>query len=94
MRSFLMIALLATVACGGMKEEAPAAAADTATAEAAALPSDVALAIKVAKAIAANPAASDSILTANDLTPAGFDSLLYNIAADSTKSRLYNAARQ
>ena len=93
MRVFLMIALLASVACGATKEEAPAAA-DTATPEAAALPTDVALAIKVAKAIAANPAASDSILTAIDLTPAGFDSLLYNIASDSVKSRLYNAARQ
>jgi hypothetical protein len=89
MRSFLMIALLATAACGGTKEEAPA----TST-EAPALPPDVNQAITLSKAIAANPAAADSIFAANNLTAAGFDALLYNIAADSVKSALYNAARQ
>jgi hypothetical protein len=93
MRSFLMIALLATAACSGAKEEAPAVA-ETATVDAPALPPDVNQAIMISKAIAANPAASDSIFAVNNLTAAGFDALLYNIAADSAKSRLYNAARQ
>ena len=93
MRSFLMIALLATAACGGAKEEAPAADVVT-TVDAPALPPDVNQAIMISKAIAANPAASDSIFAANNLTAAGFDALLYNIAADSVKSALYNAARQ
>jgi hypothetical protein len=92
MRSFLMIALVATAACGGAKEEAPAAA--DVTAEAPTLPPDVNQAITLSNAIAANPAAADSIFAANNLTAAGFDALLYNIAADSAKSRLYNAARQ
>jgi len=89
LRSFSMIALLATAACGGAKEEAPAPAK-----EVPALPSDVTLALNVAKGISADPAAADSVLTANGLTRTGFDSLLYNIAADSVKSALYNAARQ
>lgn len=93
MRSFLMFALLATAACGGAKEEAPVADAVT-TVDAPALPPDVNQAIMISKAIAANPAASDSIFAVNNLTAAGFDALLYNIAADSAKSRLYNAARQ
>ncbi len=91
MRSFLMIALLATAACGGTKEEAPVPAT---TVDAPALPPDVNQAITISKAIAANPAAADSIFAVNNLTAAGFDALLYNIAADSAKSRLYNAARQ
>lgn len=37
---------------------------------------------------------ADSILQANSLTRAGFDSLLYKIAADSTLSAQYSAGRE
>jgi len=56
-------------------------------------PADVQLAVAVAQAIAAAPAKVDSILSAHGLTRAGLDSLMYTIAADSTKAAAYTAAR-
>lgn len=49
-------------------------------------------AVAVARAIEANPAAADSILAAHGLTRAGFDSLMYHIAADSALARAYTEA--
>jgi len=49
-------------------------------------------AVAVARAIQAAPAATDSILAASGLTRAGFDSLLYAIAADSALARAYTEA--
>lgn len=46
----------------------------------------------VARAIQANPAATDSILAAHRLTGAGFDSLMYDVAADSALARAYTEA--
>jgi hypothetical protein len=48
--------------------------------------------VAVAQAIAAAPAKVDSILSAYSLTRAGLDSLMYTIAADSTKAAAYAAA--
>lgn len=88
MRPFLILALLAIASCDDTKEEAKPPAA-----EAAAVPAEVRLALTVAKGISANPTAADSVLGAHGLTRGGLDSLLYNIAVDSVKSALYNAAR-
>jgi hypothetical protein len=49
-------------------------------------------AVAVARAIQANPAAADSILAAHGLTRAGFDSLMYDVAADSALARAYTEA--
>ena len=47
----------------------------------------------IANAIAANPAAADSILTANGHTRESFQRLMYDIAADSALSAVYAAAK-
>jgi hypothetical protein len=47
----------------------------------------------VADAIAAAPAKGDSILAAAGYTADGFERLMYEIAADSTMSAAYAAAR-
>jgi hypothetical protein len=49
-------------------------------------------AVVVARAIQANPAATDSILGAHGLTRVGFDSLMYDVAADSALARAYTEA--
>ncbi|TFH64846.1 MAG: hypothetical protein E4G90_07305 [Gemmatimonadales bacterium] len=49
-------------------------------------------AVAVARAIQANPAATDSILAARGLSRAGVDSLMYDIAADSALAREYAEA--
>lgn len=46
-----------------------------------------------ANAIAANPAAADSILKAGGYTADGFQSLMYEIAADSSMSAEYANVR-
>ena len=56
------------------------------------LPPDVQRGVTVARAIEANPTAVDSILTARGSTRAGLDSLMYAIAADSSKAAAYSAA--
>ena len=50
-------------------------------------------AAKVANAIAANPAAADSILKANGHTRDSFQRLMFEIAADSALSAVYAAAK-
>lgn len=76
------VMLLLATACGHPGEAAEAAvSSSTAT--------GVDLAVVTAQAIEATPAAADSILGAHGLTRAGFDSLLYDIAADPTLARTY-----
>ena len=49
-------------------------------------------AVAAAKAIQANVARTDSILTAHGLTRAGFDARMYEIAGDSAMARAYTEA--
>lgn len=97
-------AVLAAVACGTADrppaeaqsgaEAQPAAEAQGAMGAqpAATMPADVALAVRLARAIQATPAAADSILAANGVTRTGLDSLMYTIAADPAKAAAYDAA--
>ena len=67
---------------------------DSAADSANSTPADpVIAAATTAKAIEANPAAADSILTANGYTRESFQQLMYDIAADSTKAAAFAAAR-
>ena len=87
--SILAAAALLLAACA--KPETPAtdsaAPAATPTADA-----NVKAAM-VSNAIKANPAAADSILKANGYTAESFERELFDIAADSTRSAAYAAAR-
>jgi len=49
-------------------------------------------AVAAAHAIETHPAATDSILAAHGLSRAGFDSLMYEVAADSALARAYAEA--
>ena len=51
-------------------------------------------AVAVTHAIRTNPTATDSILAAHGLTRAGFNDLMYDIAADSALARAYTNATQ
>jgi len=51
-------------------------------------------AVAAAHAIQANPAATDSILAAHGLTRAGFNDLMYQVAADSALALAYTNATQ
>lgn len=90
MKRLLMLCAVALAACGG----SGASEQSETTAAAPAVSTDVTLALTVADGIQAAPAMADSILQANGLTRAGFDSLLYKIAADSTLSAQYAAGRR
>jgi len=46
----------------------------------------------ISKAIAANPAKSDSILAANHHTAASFTKVLFDIASDSASAEAYSVA--
>jgi hypothetical protein len=92
----LAYAALLIAACsrsGGGSKTAEQRTSATPAAEQTAPPADVQLAVAVAQAISAAPAKVDSILSAYSLTRAGLDSLMYTIAADSTKAAAYAAAR-
>lgn len=84
--------LIACSKAGSNQAEQQQAATPPPAAEPA-VPADVQLAVTVAQAIDAAPTKGDSILTANGLTRPGLDSLMYVIAADSTKAAAYAAAR-
>ena len=85
--------MIALAACRPGEKPADQSAAQPLVADVAAdLPADVQRAVTVARAIEANPAAVDSILSAHGLTRAGLDSLMYAIAADSSKAAAYSAA--
>ncbi|MCG6954947.1 MAG: hypothetical protein LJF04_03070 [Gemmatimonadetes bacterium] len=79
-------ALILVTACGHPGEEAAKATASPSAA------TGVDLAVATARAIQATPAAADSILRAHGLTPAGFDSLMYDIATDPALARTYAEA--
>lgn len=83
-------ALILAAACTRSGEAADAA--ETASTQTAASMPKVDLAVAVAGALRANPAATDSILAAYRLTRAGFDSLMYEIAADAALARAYTQA--
>ncbi len=83
MRRTALVALtLALTACSKAADEAPAVTEIQ-------MAPEVTQALGVAGALQANPAMADSILSANGLTRAGFDSLLYRIATDSVLSAQY-----
>ena len=94
--SAILAALLVVVAigCAGGDRHS-----DTATARATAAANDTTTAGRarsvaaVANAIAAKPAAADSILRAAGYTREEFERLLYDIAADSAMSAVYSAAK-
>ncbi|MDP2957697.1 MAG: hypothetical protein Q8N53_14825 [Longimicrobiales bacterium] len=79
-------ALILVAACGRPgQEEASVPAGASATAA-------VDRAVATAQAIQAKPAAADSILAAYGLTRAGFDSLMYEVAADPEQAKAYTEA--
>jgi hypothetical protein len=74
----------------------PAAAAQAATdqTEAAEVPEWVDGVAAIANAVERDPTVADSILEANGMTRAAFDSLLYVIAADPALTARYEGLRQ
>jgi hypothetical protein len=93
MKILYCAALLVISACARDASDAT----DTAGATAAPLTSPAAStpeqAAAVSNAIAANPAAADSILKANGHTPESFEQLMFRIAADSASAATYAAAK-
>jgi hypothetical protein len=87
-RIFLAAALVLAVACA--KGDT---AADTAATAAAPTTDRATAAATISNAIAANPAAADSILTANGYTRETFQQALFDIASDSVQSATYAAAK-
>lgn len=88
MKRLVIMSAIALAACGGTESS------ETVEVAAAPVSPDVTLALTVAEGIQAAPAMADSILQANGLSRAGFDSLLYKIAADSTLSAQYAAGQR
>lgn len=88
MKRLIIMSAIALAACGGTESS------ETVEVAAAPVSPDVTLALTVAEGIQSAPAMADSILQANGLTRAGFDSLLYKIAADSTLSAQYAAGQR
>ena len=88
-------AMLAVVGCARGEKAADTTTVAAAASEAATSPgADRARsAAAIANAIAAKPAAADSILTAAGYTRDSFQELMYEIAADSTMSAAYAAAK-
>lgn len=86
----LIVLAVAAAACAGdagnMSDTGAPAVSATATDSATA-------AANISNAIAANPAAADSILRANGHTAESFEQLLFDIAADSGMSARYAAAK-
>jgi PBP1b-binding outer membrane lipoprotein LpoB len=81
---------VALVGCSGQGGNA----SDTTTGVTqAAVPADVQTAVAVKRGIDASPDKADSVLQANGLTVAGFDSLMYRIAADSALRAAFASAR-
>lgn len=89
----LPLVLVVLGACESAEREENATADSVAAAPAApAMDADVERAVAVYRGIEAAPAAAESVLTANGLTPAGLDSLMYDIAADSARAAAYSDA--
>lgn len=86
--AIVMALTLAVAACSGSQpgtEEEAGAASD--------VPAWVGDMAEMANAIEAQPAAADSIIQANGMSRAAFDSLLYQIAADPVLTQAYEAQR-
>src|SRR5688500_7470102 len=99
MRSLCIVAgvLMTVTGCAGGEKTGDSAAASvtpTPASSAATQNTDRArTAAAVANAIAARPSAADSILTAAGMTRDSFQTLMYEIAADSAMSAAYAAAK-
>ena len=99
MRSLCLVAgvLVAAAGCAGGErtgDSAAAAVTPTPASSASTQNTDRArTAAAVANAIAARPSAADSILTAAGMTRDTFQTLMYEIAADSAMSAAYAAAK-
>jgi hypothetical protein len=91
-RAIMLLAVGASLGLGACRSKAPDADAGGAAASVTPAEHMVQQAVVVGKALEANPAASDSILAAHNLTRAGLDSLMYAIAADSAMARMYSEA--
>ena len=87
-----LVLLVALAACARTDDAATDSAG--ATTAAATMDDRATRAAGISDAIAANPAAADSILTANGMTREQFERTLYDIAADSAQSAAYKAARR
>ena len=93
MRSAMILAALTLVACGQKADSTGDTSAAPQTAAVPAVPPEVQKAVAVRSGIAAAPDKADSVLAANGLTVAGFDSLMYRIAADSALRAAFASAR-
>src|SRR5688500_6857226 len=85
--------LLAAGCAGGDRHSDTTAANDTAAARDTSIAGRARSAAAVANAIAARPAAADSILRAAGYTREDFEQLMYDIASDSAMSAAYAAAK-
>ena len=90
-------ALLAGACAKGERDEGAMADSAAATEPAAMTPmadAGVEKAVAIYRAIESNPSAADSVLAAHQLTAAGLDSLMFEIASDSARAAAYaNAIR-
>ncbi|MGH7678532.1 MAG: hypothetical protein ACRENU_08715 [Gemmatimonadaceae bacterium] len=96
MRRYAMILAAGLTLASCARDEGSNAGATTAAAQtpaAPAVPNDVRIAAAVRRGIDAAPDKADSVLSANGLTAAGFDSLMYRIAADSSLRAAFASAR-
>ena len=87
-----MSLVVLTVAACGRGDRASSIPAEAE--RAAELPPIVQTAVAVAQGIDATPTRADSVLAAHGLTAAGFDSVMYEIAADSALRAAFAAGRR
>ena len=94
MRSTMIVAV--ALVFGACARDQAGSTADTAigaqTPSAPAVPPDVQTAAAIKRGIDAAPDKADSILSANGLTVAGFDSLMFRIAEDSVLRAAFASA--
>ena len=90
-RTTLLVALALSI--GACAKDKGVASDSSAAPAAPAVPFDVQTALAVQRGIATAPTKTDSVLTANRLTAAGLDSLMYRIASDSALRAAFAAAR-
>jgi len=87
----LSVGLLLAGACA-KPEQAETAMPDSAATMAPAADAGVEKAVAVYRGLEAHQGAVDSVLAANGLTAAGLDSLMYEIASDSSRAAAYSSA--
>ena len=93
MRTSIIVAIGFTLAaCAREGDRAADTTTPVATPVAPATPTEVERAVAVKRGIDAAPDKADSVLSANGLTAAGLDSLMYRIAADSALRAAYASA--